>query len=295
MKKIYLNLNSQHFVDETGKVVTRQLSIDFASETKLSLQFFNDNNETINIELGDYYLAANNHLNDYNSCCFLSKDYVIENNIITFDVDTFNQNFKRKVRANNTELFLELGFKAKNKTSYSKLFANKILAQPRVFVDGITPPPLSIYYTKNEVDGLIKSVACEYLPNYQVANVITTKLAGSFNNTTFGLNKSDCNSYMVFENIKEDSNAEGRLIFDLDFSYDDNKRSMNTRELHVRCNYDITSFIFENCTPIDFPEEIQLIEEQDWTTHIFVVRLQEVLDDNGESAMKTLISYAYSI
>ncbi len=295
MKKLYVNLDTQQFVDVTGKVVTRQFSIDFATETQLSFQFLDAEHEIMDIETGDYYLAANNHLNDYDTCCFLSRDYVIEENVITFNVDTFNENFKRKVKNRDTKLFLELGFKAENSNSYLRLFSNEILAQPRVFVDGIAPPPITLYYTKNEVDGLIKDVQSEYLPNYQKEDIVNTLLTGSFNNVDFSLNKADCNSYMLFTNIQENSEAEGQLTFDLNFTYADTETGMNTRELHVRCNYNITSFIFKDCEPVDFEEELPLIENQDWTTHIFVVRLQKAYDDNGDSVIKTLITYAYSI
>ncbi len=151
MKKLYVSLEDQQFVDVTGKVVTRQFSIDFATETQLSFQFLDAEHEIVATETGDYYLAANNHLNDYDTCCFLSRDYVIEENVITFTVDTFNENFKRKVKNRDTKLFLELGFKAENSNSYLRLFSNEILAHPRVFVDGIAPPPITLYYPKSRL------------------------------------------------------------------------------------------------------------------------------------------------
>jgi hypothetical protein len=130
------------------------MNIDFHTIGKISIAFIDDKNKIQNIDNSlNYYFAGK--LNDI---LFISKEYSIDNDIITFDVDTYTEPFLAEITKRNTEIQIELGTNTNGVQTV--LLRDFAFAQPRVYIEGLNPGKvnLSDYYTKGEVDSLLSNI-----------------------------------------------------------------------------------------------------------------------------------------
>ena len=120
----------------------------------MSFSFIDDKNKILDIDSSqNYYLAGKNK-----EILFISKTFNISDGIITFDVDTYTEPFLNEIKKRNTEIQIELGY---NTSGIQKvLLRDYAFAQPRVYIEGLNPSKVDLadYYTKGEVDELIKNV-----------------------------------------------------------------------------------------------------------------------------------------
>ena len=153
----------------------------------MSFSFIDDKNKILDIDSSqNYYLAGKNK-----EILFISKTFNISDGIITFDVDTYTEPFLNEIKKRNTEIQIELGY---NTSGIQKvLLRDYAFAQPRVYIEGLNPSKVDLtdYYTKGEVDELIKDVDVPtkvselendvgYITGYTEADPIFSATSGQF-------------------------------------------------------------------------------------------------------------------
>ena len=159
----YINLKKKRLVGRNNQPIVNQFIIDYSTVEDVSFQIIDDKNqiqELINTE-GLYFAGSVGIGKQSYELLFLSKDYKVVDNIITFKVDTYTINYLNYIKKKNTEINIEIGQESLDvKKVILRDFA---LACPRVYVTGLAPQEIESknYYTKTEVDELIKDV---YVP-----------------------------------------------------------------------------------------------------------------------------------
>lgn len=88
---------------------------------------------------------------------FVSTTYTIENNVITFEYNTYTENFLNLIKQKNTRINIEISFKQGEKQYL--ILRDYALVNPRAYIEGVPPGPIDDYYTKTEVDNLFTSKA----------------------------------------------------------------------------------------------------------------------------------------
>ena len=149
----YINTYKRKFVNSVNMLSKKRLTFDYAVNDKYSFSLLDKQGQKLNINADDiFYIAADVNFDLTDTPCFYSTDYVIEDNIITFTIDTYTDSFLEKVKSEDTELYIEIGIKNINDDSYKIILHDVINAMPRIYVNGTPPTPIEQYYTKDEVD-----------------------------------------------------------------------------------------------------------------------------------------------
>ena len=159
----YINLKKKRFVGRNNQPIVNQFIIDYSTVEDVSFQIIDDKNQIQEItDTEGLYFAGSVGIGKQSyELLFLSKDYKVVDNIITFKVDTYTINYLNYIKKKNTEINIEIGQESLNvKKVILRDFA---LACPRVYVTGLAPQEIESknYYTKTEVDELINDV---YVP-----------------------------------------------------------------------------------------------------------------------------------
>ena len=156
----YINLKKKRLVGRNNQPIMNQFIIDYSTIEDISFQIIDDKNQIQEItDTEGLYFAGSVGIGKQSyELLFLSKDYKVVDNIITFKVDTYTINYLNYIKKKNTEINIEIGQESLNvKKVILRDFA---LACPRVYVTGLAPQEIESknYYTKTEVDELIKDV-----------------------------------------------------------------------------------------------------------------------------------------
>ena len=159
----YINLKKKRFVGRNNQPIFNQFIIDYSTVEDVSFQIIDDKNQIQEItDTEGLYFAGSVGIGKQSyELLFLSKEYKVVDNIITFKVDTYTINYLNYIKKKNTEINIEIGQESLDvKKVILRDFA---LACPRVYVTGLAPQEIESknYYTKTEVDELIKDV---YVP-----------------------------------------------------------------------------------------------------------------------------------
>ena len=159
----YINLKKKRFVGRNNQPIFNQFIIDYSTIEDVSFQIIDDKNQIQEItDTEGLYFAGSVGIGKQSyELLFLSKDYKVVDNIITFKVDTYTINYLNYIKKKNTEINIEIGQESLDvKKVILRDFA---LACPRVYVTGLAPQEIESknYYTKTEVDELINDV---YVP-----------------------------------------------------------------------------------------------------------------------------------
>lgn len=154
----YINIDKKRLCGRNNNQISPIL-FDAATEEPLQIQFITSNNQLVHLnpeELSGLYLAGNTKPSEPSyDLLFLSKDYTIENDILTFNYSTYTKNFLRKITKRNQEILIEIGQIALEKKTL--LLRDYALANPRVYIEGNVPEDVDWldYYTKEEVNELV--------------------------------------------------------------------------------------------------------------------------------------------
>ena len=159
----YINLKKKRLVGRNNQPIMNQFIIDYSTIEDISFQIIDDKNQIQEItDTEGLYFAGSVGIGKQSyELLFLSKDYKVVDNIITFKVDTYTINYLNYIKKKNTEINIEIGQESLNvKKVILRDFA---LACPRVYITGLAPQEIESknYYTKTEVDELINDV---YVP-----------------------------------------------------------------------------------------------------------------------------------
>ena len=112
------------------------------------------------------YLAGSRVYGNSNKLLFLSKQYTINEDEITFNVDTYTENYLKYINEFRTPFNLEFGAFSNSKKVF---LLDKAFANPRVYLEGTPPIHIDDYYTKDEIDSILST---NYWTKYEVAQAI---------------------------------------------------------------------------------------------------------------------------
>lgn len=83
-----------------NQTATISLNLDFHTIGEVSFSFIDDKNKILPIdENQSYYFAGK-----LSEILFISKEYSINNNVITFNVNTYTEPFLAEITKRNTEI-----------------------------------------------------------------------------------------------------------------------------------------------------------------------------------------------
>ncbi len=165
MRIFYVNINKKRLVGRCNQQNVLPLQLEYDIIEELSFQFIDDVNQIQDISnLHGLTLAIGKHQGKPSyDLLALSKDYVIENNILTFKVNTYTSNWINEIKKSNTEVYFEISqdFEEQKKV----LARDYCYAWPRVFVEGLSPEVIvDDYYTKEEVNAKIEEAVSGLVP-----------------------------------------------------------------------------------------------------------------------------------
>ena len=150
----YVNKNKKIIVGRNNQMTNILPDLDFHTIGQLSFSFIDDKNKIQDIDTAlNYYFAGK--LKDI---LFISTEYSIDNNVITFTVDTYTEPFLDEITKRNTEIEIEIG---SNTDGVQKIFLRDYaFAQPRVYIEGLNPSKIDLgdYYTKAEIDSMFAEI-----------------------------------------------------------------------------------------------------------------------------------------
>lgn len=153
------------------------LAIDFHTLGTIDFCFIDNRNQikVLNPDLKLYFAGSLKMNKGSDQLLFLSRIYTIQNNIITFTVDTYTQPFVEQITKKNTEIHVEIGVETED--AQQVLLRDVAYANPRVYVNGLIPPQIepNNYYTKTEVDDMLEETEAK----------IPINTSDLFNNSNF--------------------------------------------------------------------------------------------------------------
>lgn len=194
----YINLKKKRFVGRNNQPIFNQFIIDYSTVEDVSFQIIDDKNQIQEItDTEGLYFAGSVGIGKQSyELLFLSKDYKVVDNIITFKVDTYTINYLNYIKKKNTEINIEIGQESLN--AKKVILRDFALACPRVYVTGLAPQEIESknYYTKTEVDELINDVYVPtkvselqndsgFISNYTETDPIFTSISGTLATKTY--------------------------------------------------------------------------------------------------------------
>lgn len=318
-KTYYTNIQKKKLCNRNNGELKTLPRFDFQMEDYFSVIFVDSLNKIIEIDPTDqFYIAGGlDVMKNSENLLFYSEDFTLDNNRLTFTIDTYTDNYLKHIKNTNTPIYLEIGILNEKKTI---LLQDIVLAEPRVYLDGVAPTKIEVYYTKAQIDEkfqYIEEVTTNNLIDYvNEQNYIKTidgtqaDDEGNFDLSNFGyISVNNIGGYTGFKNIQEITAGEYIQVYDFnslaaayyitnieqnialfpEFNFHGlTEKQIKTIQVWVK--NEVTLSVLElpdNYTVIDpdnFPTKLQV-----GTTSVFVIRLYY----NG-SQLNTIINYAYS-
>lgn len=140
-----ININSKKMIEGEKPI------FDLQGQTPITLK----TDQEFQSLSSSLYLAGSRVYNDSTKILFLSNTFTINEDEITFIVDTYTENYLKYINEFKTPFNLEFGAFSGSKTIF---LLDKAFANPRVYVEGMPPAPVDEYYTKTEADAKFLSI-----------------------------------------------------------------------------------------------------------------------------------------
>jgi hypothetical protein len=146
-KTYYTNIEKKKLCNRNNGELKTLPRFDFQMEDYFSVIFVDSLNKIIEIDPTDqFYIAGGlDVMKNSENLLFYSEDFTLENNRLTFTIDTYTDNYLKHIKNTNTPIYLEIGILNEKKTI---LLQDIVLAEPRVYLDGVAPTNIEVYYTK---------------------------------------------------------------------------------------------------------------------------------------------------
>lgn len=160
MKIYYTNIEKKKLCNRNNGTLKTLPRIDFQVQSTFSVVFIDSLNKIIEIDPTDsFYIAGGiDVMKDSSNLLFYSDDFTLDNNMLRFTVNTYTDNYLKHIKNTGTPIYLEIGIINEKKTI---LLQDIVLAQPRVYLDGVAPINIEVYYTKEEIDKKFADVKIE--------------------------------------------------------------------------------------------------------------------------------------
>ena len=157
----YISATKKRLVGRNNQVCTSPIVLDYSTTEDISFQLIDERNQIQPVSgLTGLYFAGSLGVGQQSyDLLFLSKDFTVSEDVITFRVDTYTRNYLDKIKKRGTEINIEIGQISLDVKRV--ILRDYALAMPRVYVAGLSPQEIESndYYTKEEVDGLIGGVS----------------------------------------------------------------------------------------------------------------------------------------
>ena len=156
----YISATKKKLVGRNNQVCTSPIVLDYSTTEDIQFQLIDEKNQIQPVSgLTGLYFAGSLGVGQQSyDLLFLSKDFTVSEDVITFRVDTYTRNYLDKIKKKGTEINIEIGQISLDVKRV--ILRDYALAMPRVYVAGLSPQEIESndYYTKEEVDGLIRAV-----------------------------------------------------------------------------------------------------------------------------------------
>ena len=157
----YISATKKRLVGRNNQVCTSPIVLDYSTTEDISFQIVDERNQIQPVSgLTGLYFAGSLGVGQQSyDLLFLSKDFTVSEDVITFRVDTYTRNYLDKIKKRGTEISIEIGQISLDVKRV--ILRDYALAMPRVYVAGLSPQDIDSkdYYTKEEVDGLIGGIS----------------------------------------------------------------------------------------------------------------------------------------
>ena len=111
-------------------------------------------NQLLPIPSGQYYLVGSFIKRDKATPIFLSTDYSIDGNVLSFNYSTYTYEFLNLIIGENVQIAIEIGYT--DDAGQHVILQDYALASQRYYVEGMPDPThVSEYYTKSQTDAAI--------------------------------------------------------------------------------------------------------------------------------------------
>ena len=153
----YISATKKKLVGRNNQVCTSPIVLDYSTTEDIQFQLIDEKNQIQPVSgLTGLYFAGSLGIGQQSyDLLFLSKDFTVSEDVITFRVDTYTRNYLDKIKKKGTEINIEIGQISLDVKRV--ILRDYALAMPRVYVAGLSPQEIESndYYTKEEVDALI--------------------------------------------------------------------------------------------------------------------------------------------
>lgn len=105
----YINTYKKKFVNSVNMITGKKLSVDFAVTDQYSFALLDREGKKQDIDPSNsFYIAGDINFNLSDDLCFYSTNYTVDQNTITFEIDTYTEPYLNKITEPNTELNIEI-------------------------------------------------------------------------------------------------------------------------------------------------------------------------------------------
>ena len=155
----YISATKKRLVGRNNQVCTSPIVLDYSTTEDISFQLIDERNQIQPVSgLTGLYFAGSLGVGQQSyDLLFLSKDFTVSEDVITFRVDTYTRNYLDRIKKRGTEISIEIGQISLDVKRV--ILRDYALAMPRVYVAGLSPQEIESndYYTKEETDELIRA------------------------------------------------------------------------------------------------------------------------------------------
>ena len=153
----YINTHKRRLVNSVNQLSVSKLDFDYAVTDKFTFKLFDKTGKELIISQGDlFYMAGKTSHLLTDTPCFLCDTFTLEDNAITFTVDTYTAEYLAKVIAPDTVIYIEIGRKTTEDETYKVILKEEGTAQERIYVPGLPIPfVMGQYYDTGEIDNLL--------------------------------------------------------------------------------------------------------------------------------------------
>ena len=157
----YISATKKRLVGRNNQVCTSPIVLDYSTTEDISFQLIDERNQIQPVSgLTGLYFAGSLGVGQQSyDLLFLSKDFTVSEDVITFRVDTYTRNYLDRIKKRGTEISIEIGQISLDVKRV--ILRDYALAMPRVYVAGLSPQEIESndYYTKGETDELIGGIS----------------------------------------------------------------------------------------------------------------------------------------
>ena len=157
----YISATKKRLVGRNNQVCTSPIVLDYSTTEDISFQLIDERNQIQPVSgLTGLYFAGSLGVGQQSyDLLFLSKDFTVSEDVITFRVDTYTRNYLDRIKKRGTEISIEIGQISLDVKRV--ILRDYALAMPRVYVAGLSPQEIESndYYTKAETDELIGGIS----------------------------------------------------------------------------------------------------------------------------------------